>query len=344
MVLAFFGGAGLILYGACWLLVPEDGRRRAAVDLDERSRTVALVVLGVIAALALVGDSWGGYWFPWPLAVIGLVAFVVARLTAAVAGAARAGRPPVGGRPQPGPAPVGRRPRRHRDRARTDRPRPAGAGRPSGDRAPPRHRAGRTGGLAAAAAPPAPKDPRKRGPILFWFTLPLIAVAEGVLGIVDVRRRPVADSAYPALALGVIAADAARRLGHRPRRWADPARPHRQPRPGRRHRRATAGTASATYDARRRRGEVADTYYIEAGELVVDLTEVSDPEDLDGRTIELSGDVGRIEVIVPEGMDVEVTATMDGPGGYDLFGMRGRRHRLEPVLVARRRPRRPDAW
>ena len=28
VVLAFFGGAGLILYGACWLLVPEeDGRR-----------------------------------------------------------------------------------------------------------------------------------------------------------------------------------------------------------------------------------------------------------------------------------------------------------------------------
>ena len=25
VVLVFFGGAGLILYGACWLLVPEDG-------------------------------------------------------------------------------------------------------------------------------------------------------------------------------------------------------------------------------------------------------------------------------------------------------------------------------
>ena len=28
VVLAFFGGAGLLLYGACWLLVPEDGRDR----------------------------------------------------------------------------------------------------------------------------------------------------------------------------------------------------------------------------------------------------------------------------------------------------------------------------
>ena len=76
VVLAFFGGAGLILYGACWLLVPEDGSHQAPVQLDEKSRTVALVVLGVIAALALVGDSWGAYWFPWPLAIIGLIAFV----------------------------------------------------------------------------------------------------------------------------------------------------------------------------------------------------------------------------------------------------------------------------
>ena len=59
VVLAFFGGAGLILYAAGWALVPEEDRDRAAVHLDERSRTVALVALGVIAALALVGDTLG---------------------------------------------------------------------------------------------------------------------------------------------------------------------------------------------------------------------------------------------------------------------------------------------
>ena len=76
VVLAFFGGAGLIIYGACWLLVPEEGSESAPVQLDEKSRTVALLIIGVLAALALVGDSWGAYWFPWPLAIIGLVAFV----------------------------------------------------------------------------------------------------------------------------------------------------------------------------------------------------------------------------------------------------------------------------
>src|SRR5690242_462551 len=74
VVLVFFGGAGLILYGACWLLVPEDGAERAPFHLDERTRSVALMIVGVIAALALIGDSWGAFWFPWPVAIVALVA------------------------------------------------------------------------------------------------------------------------------------------------------------------------------------------------------------------------------------------------------------------------------
>src|SRR5687767_3891389 len=73
VVLAFFGGAGLLLYGACWLLVPEDGSDEAAITLDDRSRTLALLAVGVLAAFALLGDSWGVFWFPWPLAIIALV-------------------------------------------------------------------------------------------------------------------------------------------------------------------------------------------------------------------------------------------------------------------------------
>ena len=50
------------------------------------------------------------------------------------------------------------------------------------------------------------RSPRKRGPILFWFTLALIALAEGVLGIVDMAGADVADPAYPALAVAVTGA------------------------------------------------------------------------------------------------------------------------------------------
>ena len=73
VVLSFFGGAGLILYGACWLLVPDEETGEAAVTLDDRSRTLALLVVGAIAAFALIGDSWGMFWFPWPLAIVALV-------------------------------------------------------------------------------------------------------------------------------------------------------------------------------------------------------------------------------------------------------------------------------
>ena len=45
--------------------------------------------------------------------------------------------------------------------------------------------------------------------MLFFFTVALIALAEGVLGVVDLAGGPVVDSAYPALALGITAVDAA---------------------------------------------------------------------------------------------------------------------------------------
>src|SRR5690606_35053377 len=69
-----------------------------------------------------------------------------------------------------------------------------------------------TAGTAPAESP-APtfradrmRDPRKRGPILFWFVVPLIALALGTLGVVDLAGVAVDDSAYPALALGIVAA------------------------------------------------------------------------------------------------------------------------------------------
>src|SRR5205823_6338498 len=46
---------------------------------------------------------------------------------------------------------------------------------------------------------PVPRNPRRRGPILFWFTLALAALGIGVLGIADLAGAPVADAAYPAV-------------------------------------------------------------------------------------------------------------------------------------------------
>ncbi len=38
VVLIFFGGAGLLIYGAGWLLVPEEGTNDGELRLDDRSR------------------------------------------------------------------------------------------------------------------------------------------------------------------------------------------------------------------------------------------------------------------------------------------------------------------
>ena len=45
--------------------------------------------------------------------------------------------------------------------------------------------------------------------------------------------------------------------------------------------------------------------------IILDLTQVADPENLDGRTIDIEGGAGRIEVIVPDDMDVDLDAASE---------------------------------
>lgn len=313
VVLVFFGGAGLILYGACWLLVPEEGSRSAPLHLDDRSRTVALLVAGVVALAALVGDSWGASWFPWPVAVVALVVLLLLTrrdperpappaygapagpTQAYAAPAAPTADQPSGAYPAAAPPttsyPTSSYP--------TTFPQPAAAWTPP--------------------APPRPRSPRRRGPILFWFTLALVVLAEGLLGIVTAAlglSAPV--SAYPALAVGIIGAMLL--LG------AFWGRAGGLILLGLVSAVALAGTtATDNWVGERvertpmRATDVQSEYSISNGELVLDLRRVSDPDRLDGRTVHLDGGVGRLEVIVPDGLDVTVDAEVDGPGNINLF-------------------------
>src|SRR3954447_7095598 len=67
VVLTFFGGVGLLLYVALWLLLPDDGKDWAKIKLDRRSRTVALVMVGILALVLLFSHGWwgggGGFFF-----------------------------------------------------------------------------------------------------------------------------------------------------------------------------------------------------------------------------------------------------------------------------------------
>lgn len=298
VLLALFGGGGILAYAAGWLLIPEEGSDDGIIKVDHRTRTVLLAVAGGIAGLSLLGDSLGGWEFPWPLAIVGLV----------IAAVAAASRP----KPHPGPLPSnGWIP-------------PGTTGEVPGSW---------SGGDATYAGyqpgpRPRPVDSRRRGPILFWFTMALAGVAIALVATIDLAGWDAPPSAYPAAVLvtcgvmllvgafygragglifvGLVAAVAT--LG------------------------ATAvddladGQIAGQIDASPTTADaVDDNYSIGAGEIILDLTDLpaSELEKLDGRTIEAQARFGHILVLVPEdGLDVTVDSKVEGGGESALFGDR----------------------
>lgn len=92
VVLSLFGGVGLVLYAAAWLLMPENGNPSAsAAFLAEPRRHGTLFLIGVVAAGIVVvsllsnGPFWGmDGWRTGPrlgwLVILGVLAFLVLRL------------------------------------------------------------------------------------------------------------------------------------------------------------------------------------------------------------------------------------------------------------------------
>lgn len=280
VVLVFFGGSGLLLYLAGWVLVPEDESESRPLGLDDRNRGFAILAVLVLAALALLGDVTGAYWSPWPLLVIALA---VALLVGAF-GRSGSGSVPASG---------------------------AAAGVP-----------GAPGSPTPAGWTPPPPDPRRRGPLLFWPTVALAAFAVGVLGVIDLAGVDVPPSGYPALALLVTAV--ALVVGST---W------------GRAGGLIALGlllalvtavtTATERFDSERTlitptsASEVQDTYQFGAAEMVLDLSDIEDVDGLDGHDILAEGGVGRIEVVLPRGMDVPIDARVGGPGDISLLDKHG---------------------
>jgi phage shock protein PspC (stress-responsive transcriptional regulator) len=298
VVLTFFGGAGLLLYIACWLLVPEEGSDWGRVALDRRSRTVALVLVGALVLVILAGHTWWGSGYPWALLIVaGIVALVATQL-----------------------------PRRDRRTPAADGSAPA-TGAVPGDTGSGTDAQG-DGRTQTYAAPPVyveqprPVNPRKKGPILFWFALAVMAVGLGVLGVVDLAGASVAPSAYPALVLalsgvfllvgafwgragGLILIGLVAALVTAGVTIGDQWDPHR----------TTVAPASAA--------QVQSSYSIDVGELVVDLSEVSDPQGLDGREIEVRGNVGHLDIRVPDDVTVVANTHVTGVGGINAFDRDG---------------------
>ncbi len=285
VVLALFGGAGLLLYGVSWLLVPEEGTERAKVNIEPSARSVVLIGLAVVSVLLVVGDSSGVFDFPWQLFVIGIVVLAVI---------------------------MSRRDRQSRSLAPAvslEKDASTVSGTPLGwePSSPP------------VWQPPPPVVKPYRGPGLFLATAAMIAVGLGILWLVDLSGTSVAAGAYPALALaicgsmlvvgawygragGVLFLAMLSVLGLGVANLADHGVSGRE-----QHTPLSAAAVESSYD-------------IGIGELVLDLREVGDPSALDGRTIDLTGTLARIEVIVPSDLDVTATGDINGGGNLRIFG------------------------
>ncbi|HSE08379.1 MAG TPA: PspC domain-containing protein [Nocardioidaceae bacterium] len=310
VVLALFGGAGLLLYGALWLFVPEEGKEEAVISTSTGTRNAVLLVAAVLAGLLLIGDSWGGFGFPWPLALIALVLFLILMNREKPMNTQDPHQPPWTGGPQQADGETGP-------------PSDAPTAPDRGDtmtlsaEAPPS--APYSGTIPPAAAPypvqqpPAPQP--DRGPKLFWFTLALLAVAIGTLGLYDVAQGGVADAAYAALALTVIGVMLV--VGA----WFG--------RPGGLIALGIvasiallgASVAEPRYSGDRQQVEtptmatqVDERYFVPAGSLHLDLSNIRDVERLDGREIEVEANAGELIVTLPEGIDVNVNADVGVAG------------------------------
>ncbi|GAA3667825.1 hypothetical protein GCM10022237_29610 [Nocardioides ginsengisoli] len=291
VILTFFGGGGLILYAVCWLFVPEEGTEDTVIRVDEGIRTAALIIGGVVAIASVIGDTVGGPGFPWPMLAIGGIVILVLAGKNAI-------KP--GGPPHPW--------------LRTPPPPPPASGAPeSGE--PVTYSAYRS-------TPPAyrrPRDPRRRGPLLFPFAFALAVLGVGTLATLDLAGVRVIPSAYPATVLGVV--------GVMLLVGAFYGRAGGLILIGLLAAGATAITSVAdntdigqTKPTLEHASQLLPSYELGVGEIVIDLRGIKDLPDLNDRTLTLDLDVGHIEVIVPkEGLNVQVTGDVDA-GEILMFG------------------------
>ena len=316
VVLCFFGGAGFVLYGAAWLLVPEDGQEAGNVAASGGTRNALLIAAAVLAALLFVGDSWGGFGFPWPLAIIALIVFVVLMTR----------DKPVSTQAQPTAQPMA--PSTGPSTAPSMTPSMTPSGGPS--MAPPTQQ---------SYEPPAPQP--DRGPKLFWITLAMVAIALGSLGLYESAGGAVTDAAYPALALAVVGAMLV--LGA----WVGRAGGLILLGAVAAFTLAITGAVVPRFDGDREIdvtptevAQVQDNYYVPAGSIHVDLSDIDDIDTLDGRRIDIGANAGEIVVTVPEGVNLDVTADVSVGGEATVVGQAANGPN---VNIERRIPAGPDA-
>ncbi len=284
--LTLFAGAGVALYVLAWITVPEEGQHDSWMSRTlrrdpQRVMVVGLSIAAVVTIVTMVGAI--GVNAPNPFAVIVISVLVIA----GVAVFSRRTEPPVGTMSTAMPPPAAP---------------PATAGGGAGY-PPPTALTGPPGPL-----PPPPRPVRAPRSHLFAITMAVVAIAMGSLWILDATVLvDVAPSVYPGTALGIVAVALIAGAWY-----------------GRSRLLIFAGLVATfativtsvlgpgPYGERIYRpvsaADVQADYSHGVGRMVLHLDEVTDPDNLDGRTLHLDQRVGQLEVIVPSSVDATVVA------------------------------------
>ena len=346
--LTFFGGAGIILYLALWLTVPNDVSGHSIIsgrlNRDPKAwTTIGLAAGGIFAAAAVLGSLSWAIPHPFPFLLIALV------LVLAVLAFTRRGdrTPPMAAMPgqtsQPPPAPLSSEPKLigpevgpevGPDDATDTVTAPVspawwqrnGDIPPTGTPIPP-----------FAVPAPAPRPPRSH---LFGLTMATIALAIAGVWIVDATTSyDVNPSVYPGTALaiiavallagtwwgrsrGLIALGVLTSLLTAGAAFAGPG-PYGD-------RSATPSQAS----------QLQSSYRMGAGRFSFHLEQVSDVAALQGRDVRIEQRFGQLNVIIPSSVAVVVDATVDhgridGPLGVDALDQGGEHVLMTPDAAGR---------
>ncbi len=348
VILAVFGGSGLVLYAIGWLFIPDEGDPSSEAEKlagrftkpSDGSRT-AMIVVGVVVGVILISllasaAPWYGPWsfgggsFLLLLAAGGIVLYLMNR-----------GDGPVGAVVATGPSTTGASSSPHSDDLPTMSTQAPGsasapASAPAAGTAPTSPTAlpagfayggagGYPGYVPPTAPPPPPPAPRERS-YLGAVTLSVALLVMGVLaslnvsGIADIPPVVTLATGLGVLGVGLLVGAFLGRA-----RWliaiAVPLLlivslvavfpTNLRLNPGIGERTWTPVTAA----------EAAGPYQLGIGGAELDLTDMTLPADADAVIpVQASVGVGELRVIVPEGVEVTVVGTV-GLGEIDIEGL-----------------------
>ncbi|HVE25208.1 MAG TPA: PspC domain-containing protein [Sporichthya sp.] len=316
VVLAFFGGAGIIVYGACWLLMPEDESEPSLAErvLSRPGRNPWPLLLGVGAVSLAVVLSAGWFIDSRGALLIAVVVVAAVLLTRRQAETPPFSPPPFG--PPPSGPPAGTAPTApfHSWDA------PATSGPTAGPAAVPTWTSTSTLPPLPPLTTTAPEVERPR-PFLGRLTFFGVLIALGIVAAVDLAGADVDASVYPAVVVagaglgllistrwgrarwliplgvvGVLALPPTLFLDSYDGDWVDQEH-----------------SAVAPADP----AGIASEYHYRGGRVLLDLSAV----DFSGADVHTTVRVGAGELIVtvPAGVDV-VTAVDLGLGDAEVFG------------------------